>query len=415
MFLAVYADAAGRIYEHPRMGLLGRSGSAWLEPLEEEMMPLPEGASLVSVPGFIPVAMQKNGAPAVLEEDLYGCPGQVQAIAALMPQGFTRTLLPACVSPSHAVMPLMGYAAVGFRDGQFWVAAVQSDEHRKWHPRYYNQDDLPEKVEALLEQFPENRIVQQIGHCSLEYNCFTAQNIFYRRWEGGIPTYNKCNANCIGCISESHMPTDSPQNRMGELPEVDEIAELGSWHLQAAPEGIISFGQGCEGDPSLNAGKLAPAIERIRQITPKGTVNINTNAGYTKGLIQMVDAGLDAMRVTMFSPREASYNHYHRPRGYTLQDVERTIDYAKAHGVRVSLNALIFPGFSDRESELEAWLAFVERHQIDLMQLRNLNMDPDLLLRGLPQEEGLGMLTFIETMKDNAAGMELGSYTHPVR
>lgn len=415
MFLAVYADAAGRIYEHPHVSLLGRSGNGWVEPLEEEMMPLPEGASLVSVPGFAPVGMNPDGSPAVLQEDLYGTPGRVQAIAALLPQGFTRTLLPACVAQNHQVMPLMGYAAVGFRDGQFWVAAVQSDEHRKWHPQFYNLDDLPERVEAMLQRFPENRIVQQIGHCSLEYNCFTAQNIFYQRWEGGIPTFHKCNANCIGCISESHMPTDSPQTRLMQLPSVEEVVELGSFHLEHAEEGIISFGQGCEGDPSLNAARLAPAIREIRKLTPRGTININTNAGYTEGLVKMIDAGLDAIRVTMFSAREDSYLHYHRPLNYTLQNVLQTIDYAKQNGVRVSVNALIFPGFSDRESEIDAWLDFVEKHHIDLFQLRNLNMDPDMLLKGLPDEEGLGILTLLETLQGNCVQMELGSYTHPVR
>lgn len=414
MFLAVYADAKGRVYEHPQAAMLGRSGNGWVEPLPEELIPLPEGASLVAIPGFSPVGMQKNGKPFVMDQDLYGCPGRAQAIAALLPQGFTRTLLPACVGEAGRIMPLMGYAAVGFYNGQFYVAAVQSDEHRKWHPKYYNLDDLPEQVETMLNRFPDNRIVQQIGHCSLEYNCFTAQNIFYGRWEGGIPTFNKCNANCIGCISESHMPTDSPQNRLCALPDADEVTELGAFHLQHAEEGIISFGQGCEGDPSLNAVRLAPAIRAIREITPKGTININTNAGYTKGLVQMIDAGLDAMRVTMFSAREDSYNYYHRPK-YTLQNVLDTIDYAKKNGVRVSVNALIFPGFSDRESELSAWLDFVEAHHIDLFQLRNLNMDPDLLLKGLPQEEGLGMLTLLETLKENSVGMELGSYTHPVR
>ncbi len=415
MFLAVYADQAGRIYEHPHLGMLGRSGNAWVEPLPEEMIPLPQGASLVSIPGFLPVGMKSDGSPTVLQTNPYERSSPVQAVAALMPQGFTRTLLPACVSHENAVMPLMGYAAVGFLDNQFWVAAVQSDEHRKWDPQFYNGDDLPQRVNDFVQRFPENRIIRQLAYCSLEYNCFTAQNIFYQRWEGGIPTFNQCNANCIGCISESHVPTDSPQKRLIQSTSVQEVVELGSFHLQHAPEGIISFGQGCEGDPSLNAAQLAPAIEQIRRITAQGTININTNAGYTKGLIQMVDAGLDAIRVTMFSAREAAYQYYHRPKQYTLQDVFHTIDYAKQHGVRVSVNALVFPGFTDRESEITAWMDFVEAHAIDLFQLRNLNMDPDWLLKGLPNEEGLGILTLIAALQENTTGMALGSYTHPVR
>ena len=51
-------------------------------------------------------------------------------------------------------------------------------------------------------QMPENCIITQLAHCALEYSCFTAQNIFYRRYEGGIPVSNACNAACVGCISE---------------------------------------------------------------------------------------------------------------------------------------------------------------------------------------------------------------------
>ncbi len=72
MFLAVYADAKGRVYEHPQVAMLGRSGNGWVEPLAEELIPLPEGASLVAIPGFSPVGMRKNGKPFVMDQGLYG-------------------------------------------------------------------------------------------------------------------------------------------------------------------------------------------------------------------------------------------------------------------------------------------------------------------------------------------------------
>ena len=412
---AVYANAAGEIFEDPELGLLGRTQSNWLVPDSTEMIPLPGGASLVSIPRFTAVGINTAGSVQPILRDPNDPKQEAIAVAALLPQGFTRTLLPACVSHSGESMPLYGYAAVGFENERFYVAAVQSDAHYKWHPKYFNTARLMEKVEKMLKRFPEHPIVQQIAKCSLEYGCYTAQNFFYQRWEAGIPTYPACNAGCIGCISQSHIAElDSPQQRVGFAATIEDIAEMGAYHLKQARQPIISFGQGCEGEPTLNAASLAPAIEKIRQQTPLGIINCNTNAGYTTGVEQMVDAGLNAMRVTIFSAQENCYSYYHQPRGYVLADVIRSIDYAKKYKVKVSLNLLVFPGFTDRYSETAALIELVKAHGIDMIQLRNLNLDPDVLGQGLPMEEGepLSIPAMIRHFEEALPQVKIGSYTH---
>lgn len=174
----------------------------------------------------------------------------------------------------------------------------------EWHPCYYNTEGLPGRINRMLKKYPDNRILRQLANCSLEYSCYTAQNIFYGRWEGGIPAISACNAGCLGCISESHTRVDSPQQRLDFNPTVEEIGEIGLEHLTHAREGIISFGQGCEGEPSLNAANLAAAIINIRHHSQQGTININSNAGYTAGIRQLCAAGLDAIRVTIFPVRK---------------------------------------------------------------------------------------------------------------
>lgn len=415
MFLTLFANEKGEVLEYPGIGLLGRSGSEWVVPEDKEMIPLPRGASLVGVPGRIPVGLDAEEQLTYFEW-APGNEGKVQAVAALLPQGFTRTLMPACVNHKQDTeLPLLGYAAVGLKEDKIYVAAVQSDAHRKWHPVNYNTEGLPEKIERMLKKYPENRILRQLARCSLEYGCFTAQNIFYQRWEGGIPTMPRCNANCMGCISESHLKVTSPQQRIEFTPEVNEIAEIGIEHLVHAREAIISFGQGCEGEPSLNAKNLSPAIKIMRQATAQGTININTNAGYTKGIKQMCDAGLDAMRVTMFSCNEQNYTSYHRPLNYVFKDVENSILYAKDKGLKVSLNLLTFPGFTDREDEIETLLYFLEGNGIDMVQLRNLNIDPDYLNSNFPGEPGIGIVGFINLLQEELPGLKIGSYSHPLR
>jgi len=416
MLLSLYANHRGEVLEHPDFFMLGRSGDHWLVPEPNEIMPLPRGSSLVAIPGTIPAGLNHSDEVAAFECDPADPAGQVQAVAALLPQGFTRTLLPACVSKDSRELPLLGYAAVGLKAGKIYVAAVQTDEHHKWHPVNYNTEGLPARINKVLKRFPDNRIYRQLAHCSLRYGCFTAQNIFYQRWEGGIPSMTKCNAECLGCISESHSKVESAQQRIDFLPSTEEIAQVGLEHLQHAKEGIISFGQGCEGEPSLNAKRLAAAIRIIRTETGQGTININTNAGYTTGIKSLCDAGLDSMRVTLFSCREENYRNYHRPINYEFSDVCNSINYARDHGISVSLNLLVFPGFTDREEEIEALLALVKKQRINMIQMRNLNIDPDRLLANVSVGgEALGIVNFLALLQEELPEVTLGSYSHPVR
>ncbi len=416
MLLSLYANHRGEVLEHPDFYMLGRSGYHWLIPENYEMIPLPRGSSLVSIPGNIPAGLDHNDQVTGIEYDPLS-PGQpISAVAALLPQGFTRTLLPACVSKDNAELPLLGYAAVGFKNGKIYVAAVQTDDHKKWHPVNYHTEGLPARINKMLKRFPENRIYRQLANCSLCYGCFTAQNIFYQRWEGGIPSMTKCNAECLGCISESHSEVVSAQERISFIPSAEEIAQVGLEHLKNARDAIISFGQGCEGEPSLNAKNLSAAVKVIRCETGQGTININTNAGYTEGIKQLCDAGLDSMRVTLFSCSEANYISYHRPQGYELSDVIDSIKYARDQGVFVSLNLLAFPGFTDREEEACALLDFVRKNRVNMIQFRNLNIDPDRLLRHVSAGgEALGMVNLLALLQEEMPEVNLASYSHTVK
>ncbi|MHB8171138.1 MAG: radical SAM protein [Thermincolia bacterium] len=417
MFSLVYADEQGCVFDYPTMGLVGRSGQVFVEPVAEEMIPLPAGATLTLVPNSVPLGLTPGGEFSKLTANP-AAEGRVFAVGALLPQGYTRTLLPACLRPrDQGWLPLLGYAAVGFREGRFYVAAQATDDPYKWDPNNFNTDDLDILVKRRLHERPDNRILQQLAKCSLDYGCLTAQNIFYRRWEGGLPVSPSCNARCLGCISQQ--PAEccpSPQGRIGFQPRLEEVLEVAIPHLEGALEAITSFGQGCEGEPSLAAPLIVEAIKEIRKSTDRGTININTNAGYTDGIAAICRAGLDAMRVSIISPTARIYDAYCRPQGYHLEDVGKSIMIAKEHDVCVSLNLLTLPGLNDREDEIEALLEFVKSTGLDRIQIRNLNIDPDQLMEllALPEGESLGIPQFIDILRQELPGVEMGNYSRPV-
>lgn len=185
--------------------------------------------------------------------------------------------------------------------------------------------------------------------------------------------------------------------------------------MSIAPQGIVSFGQGCEGEPSLSADNIAEGIKLIRENTDKGQININTNAGFTLGIRKIVDAGLDSMRVSIISAKPESYNAYYRS-SYKLTDVKNSIRYALEHGVYVSLNLLYFPGFNDRQEEVAAWQEFLKELPIQMIQMRNLNIDPDWFLATMLQNGGtsIGTIKFIESLREAQPEITIGSFSHYV-
>ncbi|RKD23041.1 radical SAM protein [Ammoniphilus oxalaticus] len=405
----VYADERGQVYDHPRLAAIARSGENLMEILEEELIPLPEGASLVSLPNTRPVGMDPNtGEMQLIAEG--------SAVGALLPQGFTRLMLPGYMKtdPDYK-FPLFGYTAVVWKDNQFYVAATQSDEHNKWNPAHCPHDEVKLRVDEMLAQYPDNRVVQHLSHCALEYECLTASNTFLNRWEGGIPVSYSCNAGCYGCISEQ--PDDSgfvaPQTRMNFKPNADELTEIMLHHLQT-PESIISFGQGCEGEPSTQARLIVESIQRTRAQTKQGYINMNTNGGLTDHIKAIVDAGLDLIRVSTISAIDEHYNVYYKPRGYSLQNLEKSLRYCADRGVYSSINYLCFPGVFDREEEMEAMIEFVRRSGVNLIQLRNLNIDPDSYLEMIPKPQGeiFGMKQALEIYRQELPDVVIGSYTH---
>ena len=398
MFNLVYADKNGKVYDDGRFGAISRTGSLLIEPTVEEFMPMPEGSSLVVLPSRAPVALDKQG-------NIVPYPRSgAQAVAALLPQGYLRTLLPAYRRVKE-ILPLFGYTSVAWCDGQFWVAAspvADTEDLHRWDPVLFNTDSLEALVSERKSEFAGNRVLAQLAHCSLEYGCFTAQNMMYRRFEAGLPISPVCNANCVGCISlQPSECCPSPQNRIDFLPTVNEAVDLAVKHLTGGGD-MVSFGQGCEGEPLVQGDLAAEIIRNVRSVTKEGRINANTNAGNFAGVKAVVDAGINSLRVSLNSPRPEAYNAYYRQQGYSFADVVRSIKYARQHGVFVSINLLVLPGISDREEEVHALLEFIEDTKTNQVQFRNLNIDPDVYVNLMPKAEGeiLGMLTLVETVRE---------------
>ena len=408
----VYVTPQGEIREEPRLQALAFNNQL-LE--ARDLIPLPDGVTLSMMPDRLAVGRKRNGERQVLAQS------RGWAAAALLPIGYTRTLLPAYEKvPDTEPLPFFGYSAVASMNGRLYVAAIATDDPRKWHPRAFNARILQKLVDEKRAAFPENRIIGQHAHCALDYSCPTASNLFFGRWEMAIAVSPGCNARCIGCISkQEEEDLISPQDRLTFIPTVEEIVEVAVPHLEGAEEAIVSFGQGCEGEPLLQWRRIEQAIRVMRERTDKGVININSNASNPRWLQRLYDAGLDTLRASTISGHPETYAAYYRPLGYTFEDVKESLRRARDAGVYSSINLLCFPGMIDREREVEALIAFVRETGLRLIQLRNLNIDPEVLLPKMPpldsMGKALGMRTLVETLHREVPEVAIGNFTRPIQ
>jgi len=127
----------------------------------------------------------------------------------------------------------------------------------------------------------------------------------------------------------------------------------------------------------------------------------------------MCHAGLDAIRVSMNSARDPVYTAYYRPKKYTFDDVRETLRVMRRHDRFRSINYLVFPGVTDTEDELEAISSFIEDSDLDLIQMRNLNIDPELYRERLPEgtvREGFGMGVFMRRLQERFPHLHYGYF-----
>ncbi len=378
----VYANERGEIFDDPDTRMAGAEGDLFVEVDPAHLIPLPPGSDLLVLPGRHPVGFHRG--LNVFQDRV--------AVAAFLAPAYTRYLGPAFTRDEDApLLPLYAYTAVGWKDGRFWVPAVRVDQDVRQDPEGFDPDELLRRVqERLAGPDGDNRLVQHLADCALERQCPAAKNYFLGRWEAPLPTSPRCNARCIGCISAQ--PGDRTQTfgRIPFEPTPEEIAGVAVPHLEHAPSPVVSFGQGCEGEPLVVAPLLEEAIRVIRSRTSKGVVNLNTNGSRPDWVARLCHAGLQAIRVSLPAALPEIYDIYTKPSGFTYQDVVRSLEVAHDAGVFTSINYFVFPGVSDREAEVDALLELCRRGVVDLIQLRNLNIDPDLYLSELGDVDRFG-------------------------
>ncbi len=410
----VFANSQGEILDHPILLATGRSGREIVDLDPAHLIPLPKNSRLYFLPNRNAVGRDpESGEVREVKE--------ASAVAAFLPPGYTIFLLAGYRKQSAAeapLLPLYSYGAVCWYGGKFHVPAVRIDEDVKHDPAQFSLREIERQVQKKRQQFPRNRLIEHHGmNCALRYHCPNAQNFFLQRWEAPISVSAACNAACVGCISEQPQDTvRSPHDRLAFVPTVEEIVEMAVPHLESAPRSIVSFGQGCEGEPLLQAELIAQAIGEIRRQTARGTIQLNTNGSRPKAVQLLIDAGLDSIRVSLNSARPDVYTPYYQPRHYRFADVVETIHLSAQAGLWTSINYLSFPGVTDQLAEFNALCELIDQSGLNMIQWRNLNIDPDWYVDSIGLNgagEAMGMPVLLDKIKEKFPHLRFGYFNPP--
>jgi pyruvate-formate lyase-activating enzyme len=417
---ALVANAAGEIFELEGYAAVGMEGLTYTPLRTSNTRNIPYGSELMYLPDRRPILLNTHsGKIETLKENPYVSGEPLFPVTAFNSPGYLISYLGAYVENKKAPsLPLFSYGAVGWHRGKFRSAVMRVDREKRQDLRLMKPADIAIGIEKMQQQMPDNRLRAHLEKCALQYGCPAGKNFFLSRYEAPLPTAKQCNARCLGCLSlQQRSDIPHSQDRIGFTPSAEEIAEVALAHIERVEKSVVSFGQGCEGDPLLAADVVEPAIRLIRFNTKRGTININTNGSLPETLERLIDAGLDSIRISMNSVREDCYHAYFRPKGYQFSDVLKSIDLALESDIFVAINYLNCPGFSDTPQELKALYRFLKQHRIHMIQWRNLNFDPlryFKIMDGVAQNgKPIGMQRLLEDIRKEFPNLKFGYFNPP--
>jgi pyruvate-formate lyase-activating enzyme len=417
---AVVANSQGEIFELDGYAAVGMAGFSQTPISEKQTIQIPYGSEFMMLPDRHPrvYSIQRERIE-TLYENPYSPGEPVFPVAVFNSPGYVITKTSAYEENKNAgPLPLFSYAAAGWYHDSMVTTAICIDREKRQDLRLMKLEKIQAGIKKLRIKMPNNRLRAHLENCALVYGCPAAKNFFLGRFEAPLPTSNQCNSRCLGCLSlQTDAQIPSSQNRIAFTPTADEIAEVALAHIHRVKHAVVSFGQGCEGDPLFAAHVILPAIRKIRAETTEGTINMNTNASKPKILEELFSSGLDSIRVSMNSTRKSCYDLYFRPIGYQFYHVTQSILLAGKLKKHIAINYLNCPGFTDSPEETTALMAFLEKYPVNMIQWRNLNFDPlryfQIMSKTSPHNHPIGMKNLIEKVRKSFPQIKFGYFNPP--
>jgi hypothetical protein len=123
------------------------------------------------------------------------------------------------------------------------------------------------------------------------------------------------------------------------------------------------------------------------------------------------------MRVSTNSARKHVYEAYYRPNNYQFEDIVESLKVVRGYGGWTSINYFVFPGMTDSVDEYEALRKLIIDTDLQMIQWRNFNIDPDWYLGKINIAETgdiLGMKQLLELIREEFPQLKFGYFNPPM-
>lgn len=415
----VVSDCDGNLFELPPYLMTGMSLMTPLVPGPSDIIELPFGSNLYMLSGRYPIGFDPRTKLFTEITEYEGNP--LYAASAFMAPAYMQLLRSAYGTyPKAPRLPFYSYSALGWMRGKFYVSGIRVDDDERQDLCHVDLGLIQKKAQESVKKFKTNRLVRHlVDNCVCKYGCPAARNFVLGRWEAPLPTSPSCNSGCIGCISKQPETSGvvSSQNRITFVPTPEEVIEIAVYHLTHAPRPVVSFGQGCEGEPLMCGELLEESIKAIRKQTDRGIINLNTNGSKPEIVKRLCEAGLDSIRVSLNSARHTLYDKYYKPRNYSFFDCIESLRIIRRFKRWSSVNYFIFPGITDSRMEIDGLSSLIKDVHINMIQTRNLNMDPEWYINelgyNLNNTECCGLTAWLTRIRTDFPWIKIGYFNPP--
>lgn len=115
----------------------------------------------------------------------------------------------------------------------------------------------------------------------------------------------------------------------------------------------------------------------------------------------------------MNSAQEEWYNPYYLPRNYSFGALKESLKLVRQYGGWASINYFVYPGLTDSLAEYQALAQFIRDTNINMIQWRNFNIDPDWYLEKAKIgaiNQPMGVRNLLDTLKTSFPHLAFGYF-----
>jgi hypothetical protein len=397
VFQAVHSDRSGRVFVSADYGATALDGPA--PAALDRAIPLPADAELVPLADREAIGIDRRGLPRPLGPARW-------AVAAILRPGHLRTHLPACdVAGGSGPLEPLGYAAVAAdARGELVVAAIAFGPTAP-----APAEDLAAAITRRLRAEPSSKLLRQLARCARDYTCRYAANAFLGTGECALPVGGAANDEAAPLAALRRRDERAPLEPVSFKADAEDVAAVAVTHL-AAGGACVSFGHACEGDPLTRVRTVSGATERIRRERVTGEVVLRTSGASAAALGRAADAGVSRVVVRIASAHGPTYERVHRPSGFRWSDVLASLRAAAGLKLAITVELLVLPGLTDRESEVRAIVGLLgELPAGTELRLADLAADPYALLARIPGGATIGVAALVARLRADASHVRLAA------